>query len=70
MPSALQILFSSRALSAGAVVLVAMLVGAEAARGMNLVQWLGGLTAVSASVSWAVIERAWPKKASVQVRQD
>lgn len=62
MPPSLQIVFSTRFLSAGAVVLVAMLVGAEAAKGMNLVQWLGGLTSVSAAVSWAVIERAWPKK--------
>lgn len=66
MPSALQIVFSTRFLSAGAVVLIAMLVGAEAARGMNLIQWLGGLTSVSAAISWAVIERAWPSKAKAQ----
>jgi general stress protein CsbA len=66
MPPALQIVFSARYLSAGAVVIVAMLVGAEAAKGMNLVQWLGGLTSVSAAISWAVIERAWPKKAKAQ----
>ena len=63
MPPELRIVFSTRFISAGAVVLTAMLVGAEAARGMNLVQWLGGLTMVSAAISWAVIERAWPKKA-------
>ncbi len=61
MPPALQIVFSARFISAGAVVILAMLVGAEAARGMNVVQWMGGLTSVSAAVSWAVIERAWPK---------
>jgi general stress protein CsbA len=66
MPPALQIVFSARYLSAGAVVLTAMVVGAEAAKGMNLVQWLGGLTAVSAAISWAVIERAWPKKAKAE----
>lgn len=64
MPSALQIVFSARFLSAGAVVLTAMYVGAEAARGMNIVQWMGGLTSVSAAITWAVIERAWPKKAA------
>lgn len=64
MPPALQIVLSARFISAGAVVIVAMLVGAEAARGMNIVQWMGGLTSVSAAISWAVIERAWPKRAA------
>jgi general stress protein CsbA len=62
MPSALQVLFTARFISAGAVVLTAMLLGAEAAKGLNVVQWLGGMTMVSAAISWAVIERAWPKK--------
>ena len=66
MPPEFRILFSARFLSAGAVVLTAMLVGAEAAKGMNLVQWLGGMTMVSAAISWAVIERAWPRKAKAQ----
>ena len=66
MPSALQVLFSARFISAGAVVLTAMLLGAEAAKGLNAVQWLGGMTMVSAAITWAVIERAWPKKAKAQ----
>lgn len=66
MPPALQILFSARFLSAGAVVLTAMVLGAEAAKGLNIVQWLGGLTMVSAAITWAVIERTWPKKAKAE----
>lgn len=50
-------------LSAFSVVLVAALLGARAAEGMSLQQWVGGITAVTAAIAWAVMVRVWPVKA-------
>ena len=41
-------------------VLVAVMTGARAAEGMSAAQWTGGLTAVLASIAWAVMVRVWP----------
>jgi hypothetical protein len=50
-------------LSAFTVVIVGALLGARAAEGMSLEQWVGGISAMTGAIAWAVMVRAWPVKA-------
>jgi hypothetical protein len=50
-------------LAAILVTVVSTLVGAFAAQGMSIVQWIGGIVAVLAAVAVAVIVHTWPAKA-------
>ena len=51
---------TSELVSGLAVICVAGLVGAYAAEGMSVLQWIGGLSAVAGAIAWAVMVRVWP----------
>jgi hypothetical protein len=46
-------------ISASAVVLVSAIVGSFARDGMTAAQWTGGITAIVAAITWAVMVRVW-----------
>lgn len=52
------------------VFIVAMLIGAYAAQGMNAVQWAGAAAAVLGSVTLAVLVRVWPPEPQTQAQED
>jgi hypothetical protein len=61
-----RIALTPQRLAAILVTVVSTLVGAFAAQGMSMVQWIGGIVAVVASVAVAVIVHTWPAKAPVK----
>ena len=63
-----RIALTSQRLAAILVTVISTLVGAFAAQGMSLVQWIGGIVAVMASIAVAVIVHRWPAKARVKAR--
>lgn len=46
--------------TAALVFICAIVVGREAAMGMNAVQWLGAAAAITGSITLAVLVRVWP----------
>lgn len=63
-----RIALTPQRLAAVLVTVISTLVGAFAAQGMSMVQWIGGIVAVMASIAVAVIVHRWPAKARVKVR--
>jgi len=61
-----RIALTPQRLAAVLVTVISTLVGAFAAQGMTLVQWIGGIVAVVASIAVAVIVHRWPAKARVR----
>lgn len=56
----LQSSFAAEWASAAMVFVVAALAGKYASMGMNVLQWVGAITAVLASITVAVAVRVWP----------
>lgn len=52
------------------VFIVAVIVGAYAAQGLNGVQWAGAGAALLGSITLAVLVRVWPAEQEARTQQD